>query len=426
MKGRCEIQSQGESCEYFTITETPMFEPGWKPRIRTFNQSKPKSEDPWVYKHSSDVQGTLFIGQHGIYNTDGYVATLPSSKTAASALIDSLARSQWLDKYTRAVFVEFDLFVLDSNLFCCLVYAVEFPTAGGAEGRLTQQVFKPLKMFHKTSLTDRYAVTVFICWVCSCVFAICQIVSVIRRIFIQRRIFLKIPWNYFDVTLAATTLSSVVFMVLSEVVMTDNLREIREGTRQNLQATAALYDFLNHNIAIVAFLAIVRFLKLLRFNQRMMLLSKTVKEAGNGLISWSFVAFVMIVSFSHAGYLCFHSSMDIFKSVPDTLRLFFTISIGSFPTDANIQISTTSSKVLLLTFAVINMTIVMSIFIAVINDAFARADEERKNAENTFEMLDYLSTRLKERANNIGLLSHNKVGHSPDKMDLSSFKVQNV
>ncbi|XP_070567321.1 polycystin-1-like protein 2 [Ptychodera flava] len=413
VKGKCTIESLGENCGYSSVTETSIFEPGWKPRMLTGNRSIP--EDPWEYKNSSDVQGTTFFGQHGIYGAGGYVAAFQSSKTAASALVGSLSRDHWLDKYTRVIFVEFDLFAPDSNLFSCVVFAIEFPETGGAEGRLIQQVFKPLKIFHTTSFTDKSAVTVFICWVSSCVFAICQIVSLIRRIAIQRWVFFKIPWNYFDVSLAITTLSSVVLMVICEVILTDKLGEIRKGTGQNLQATAVLYDSLNHIIAIVVFLSVVRFLKLLRFNQRMVLLSKTLKEAGNGLISWSLMATVIILGFSHAGYLFFHSSMESFKTVPDTLRLYFTTSIGSFPSETFTQTSSTFTQIFLLTFAVLNLAIIMNILIAVINDAFARADEERKNAENKFEMLDYLSTRLIERANNIGLLGNNKVQHAEDK-----------
>ncbi|XP_070567189.1 polycystin-2-like [Ptychodera flava] len=370
--------------------------------MRTFNQSKPILEDPWEYKNSSEVQGTIFIGQHGIYDTGGYVATLPSSKTAALALFSLLSRENWLDKYTIVVFVEFDLFIPDSNLFCSMVLAVESPKTGGAEGRLTQQVFKPLKMFHKTSLSDSYAVTLFICWVCICVFPISQIVSLVRRIRIQRRLFLKVAWNYFDVTLAATTLSSAVVMVVCEVVMTNDLGELRKGTRQNLQRTAALYDLLNHIISMLVFLSIIRFLKLLRFNQRMTLLSKTLKEAGKDIISWLFMASVIILGFSHAGYLFFHSSIESFKTMPDTLRLFFTTSIGKFPKETFLQLTSTFAQMLLLTYAVLNIVVTMNVFIAIINKAFGKADGERKSAQNHFDVLDYLSTRLKERVNNSG------------------------
>ena len=59
------------------------------------------------YTKASDLDGYPYWGQLALYAGGGYVVPLKGSKTDLIALMNELEQNQWIDRYTRAVFVEF-------------------------------------------------------------------------------------------------------------------------------------------------------------------------------------------------------------------------------------------------------------------------------------------------------------------------------
>ena len=84
-------------------------------------QSSPDSNitylSPWVYTSSGDLKGLTFMGQWSMYPGGGYVIELGDSQDGARSLLQELFSNRWLDRYTRAVFVEFTLYNPNVNLF---------------------------------------------------------------------------------------------------------------------------------------------------------------------------------------------------------------------------------------------------------------------------------------------------------------------
>ena len=57
-------------------------------------------------------------------------------------MVDTLANSRWLDKYTRAVFVEMALFNPNVNLFSMVTLLVEFPRTNAVTHSVTVTSFR--------------------------------------------------------------------------------------------------------------------------------------------------------------------------------------------------------------------------------------------------------------------------------------------
>ncbi|XP_070568292.1 polycystin-2-like [Ptychodera flava] len=146
----------------------------------------------------------------------------------------------------------------------------------------------------------------------------------------------------------------------------------------------------------------------------MLLLSKTLKTAGFNLISCLIVMFLVVLQFSHCGVLLFYIRFKDFKTLANALGLLLTISVGKFPSSNRLDISDRVVLAFLISFALFNMIVLMNIFIAIINEGFARAKEDTMKKKNYFEMLDYLVRRLKDRAIKVGLL---KDGKQVQKLD---------
>ena len=69
-------------------------------------------------------------GKRGLYGGGGYVADLGKSQRHASSLMEQLISSDWIDVYTRAIFIEFTVYNPNVNLFAFVNLLMEFPRTG--------------------------------------------------------------------------------------------------------------------------------------------------------------------------------------------------------------------------------------------------------------------------------------------------------
>lgn len=58
-----------------------------------------------------------WTGNINTYGGGGFVATLPKDYAAAQALVASLKRNLWIDRATRAVFLDFTVYNANINVF---------------------------------------------------------------------------------------------------------------------------------------------------------------------------------------------------------------------------------------------------------------------------------------------------------------------
>ena len=64
------------------------------------------------------------------YTQGGYNANLGNTPSESQAVIHDLENNIWIDKYTRALFVEFNIFNPGSGLANLVIILLELPTNG--------------------------------------------------------------------------------------------------------------------------------------------------------------------------------------------------------------------------------------------------------------------------------------------------------
>lgn len=64
------------------------------------------------------VQGAIVSGQVSTYGGGGYVKNLGSSSAESSEIIQNLKDNRWIDRGTRAVFLDFTIYNAFINMFC--------------------------------------------------------------------------------------------------------------------------------------------------------------------------------------------------------------------------------------------------------------------------------------------------------------------
>ena len=87
-------------------------------------------QQAFIYSASSEQNDNSFTSYMATYSGGGYVANLGDTLTEAQTMIDELERSRWIDPYTRALFVEFNVFNAGSGLANLVLVLLELPTNG--------------------------------------------------------------------------------------------------------------------------------------------------------------------------------------------------------------------------------------------------------------------------------------------------------
>jgi hypothetical protein len=107
--------------------ETRTFFPLWVP-VQDMTLRRPTTNDVWKYRDENDetfVKSRTIVSSTGSYDGGGYIAELGRATPQTTGVMRYLKRSKWIDKQTRAIFVEFTVFNANMNMFLDVVMLVE-------------------------------------------------------------------------------------------------------------------------------------------------------------------------------------------------------------------------------------------------------------------------------------------------------------
>lgn len=100
----------------------------------------------WHYQKASDLGSSSTSGLIARYSGGGYVQDLDGNRENAVKQLEILKTDLWLNRGTRAVFLDFTVYNANINLFCQIKLIVEFPASGGA---VTSKRFQSVKLIHE-------------------------------------------------------------------------------------------------------------------------------------------------------------------------------------------------------------------------------------------------------------------------------------
>lgn len=79
----------------------------------------------WMYTEENSLNGSSYWGQVATYGGGGYYQDLARSRDESAGLLRSLKHQLWLDRGTRAVFLDFSVYNGNINLFCIARYRAQ-------------------------------------------------------------------------------------------------------------------------------------------------------------------------------------------------------------------------------------------------------------------------------------------------------------
>ena len=74
----------------------------------------------WNYQTEEELQGRSHWGLISTYKAGGFAQDLTTRRDSSLEIIEELKQYLWLDRGTRAVFVDFTVYNANINLFCVI------------------------------------------------------------------------------------------------------------------------------------------------------------------------------------------------------------------------------------------------------------------------------------------------------------------
>ena len=383
------VDSCDEPYSWNSEDQTLQYAPGWK--LANESLSSHSEYSAWRYRTTAELKTRPFLGNIALYRGGGYNANLGPIIDNAYHTIKNLKSHGWIDKNTRAIFVEFTVYNSHSNLYCVVNLLLEFTAAGGSV---------PFVQLLSTRI-DRYVgnflLFVLICEVSFLLFTIYFTVRELKKLLKSGvKKYLTEFWHWIELAFIGLSWTSIILYFVRLGIDKVTRKKFREDQHQFVDfhylATAdQLYGYV---YAFVVFMMSVKFLRLLRFNRRMSLLGSTLKCATKELCHFGIVFSLVFVGFSHLCYLLFSRELYKFHTFLTTAETLLSVMLGKFSYVSLERTNRILGPVMFFFYSVGVVFILINMFLSIIIENFRRVKRNNDLQSNEHEIVDFMTQQF--------------------------------
>ncbi len=316
-----------------------------------------RSKDAWKYTPAGTEGDFPIHGELGTYSGDGYgtelVVDLETSNEALMELKDKL----WIDRQTRAVFLEFILYNADSNLFSFVTLWLEIPITGAP---LLNSDATMIRIYGTgfNAIYMRVMEVLFLTLLLTNIgIFIYQVKS--EESFTQC---IKQPRLIVDLCLFATSFTLIIIFIVRYVTTKNLVNDIK--------GNVFFQDLFIYFLGFVTCLAFLKLVILLRLMETIAKLAATLRYSAFDVVSTLFLISIGVFAFAMLGYLAFHTDTKGYRTFLDSLEMLVRLSMGEFRGISNqMSDAKTLLRIYFVTFMFFTQIFMFNILIAVILDA---------------------------------------------------------
>ncbi|CAF0859705.1 unnamed protein product [Rotaria sordida] len=362
--------------------EKHSFQPGWINQTSSTDEQYSSSIiKAFKYFTSEQLDTYISIGEHGIYSGNGYVYEFRGRLSDLRSNLSKLHQLGWIDKQTRAIFIQLTLYNPNVQLFTSITFLIEFLSTGSI---VPTARFEPINFYTFTSILQLIPTIIYVG------FIIYLMIIEIRLLFRLKLKYFCEFWSWINLGIIVCSWGSVVIYIwrFHEFNRISSLFEKTNGyVYVNLQFAVYVNDLLTFLLSFCCFFGIIKFIHLVRFNQRLLLFIQTLQCAGKELLSFTMMFSIVFMSFLWLFYLLFVSSISSCSSVLGTAQMLFEMTLMKFDTSQLIGANVFLGPVCFFLFILLVVFICLSMFLSIINDSFRRARENRSEDEKILSFM---------------------------------------
>ncbi|ELU06540.1 hypothetical protein CAPTEDRAFT_185815 [Capitella teleta] len=370
--------------------ETGDYGIGWSPlqTNATYNNSAPE----FIYRTSSEMDSYPFWAYHGFYSGGGYVVELTGEESDMHAKIDELIKNQWIDRHTRAIFLEFTTYNPMVNLFGICNFVAEFIVTGGIDTYYRVDPVNLLGFFSSAMLFQ------LVCQIIYLVFIIVFIVKEARKLSKSGfKVYVKEAWNWVEVCIIGLSLGGTVIYFYRYVMakrLTELFAESGGNAYMNFRYVGYWNELLLYMVGWLVFLATVKFIRLLRFNKRMGVLASTLRYAAKSLFMFGIMFMIVFMAYAMFFYLIYFMELINFSNIIFTMETLLQMLVGKFNFSAMQLSSPVLGPLFFFCYVVTVYYILINMFLTILSEAFSAVRADVNKQSNEYEMVDFIFKRF--------------------------------
>lgn len=375
--------------------DTRMFSPEWRAGYQPaedtplYKRSASGQLSPWAYLDPTESNSSFtFYGRIAFYPGGGYVAEFGDSLEETAAFVKYLKSTHWIDKYTRAVFIEGAIYNPNTNLIGVIETGVEV-TSGNAF--LPRVDFKIFRLFAR--LDPSYAFN-SACELLFFVIILYTLYTIIKGIYQRRKEYFYETVSQLDIILFVDGVAIVVVYVVRESKLKSAVATLKSDQEwfMDFSQCASYNETLVILYAFADFVAILKFIHFLSFTRVVQLLSTTIAKSVVELQSFAVMLFAIYMAYSSMAFTIFAPYVEDYRSFSATLASLSCLVMGVFDhTDFTSQSDyktvgyfffTTFSASMIFIFTNVVITI-----ISVVHQDVCTDEELKKNQDSFFNII---------------------------------------
>uniref|UniRef100_A0A8C2WMC4 Polycystin-2 n=1 Tax=Cyclopterus lumpus TaxID=8103 RepID=A0A8C2WMC4_CYCLU len=346
----------------------------------------PKNGTAWMYTAENDMNGSGYVGQISKYRGGGYYQDLSRTKEESATQLQFLKDQLWLDRGTRAVFLDFSVYNGNINLFCIARLLVEFPATGGV---VTSWQFQTVRLIRYVSGWDYF---VGLCEVAFCLFILYYMVEEVLEIRIHRLHYFKSLWNCLDVLIVVLSVVAIIMNITRTAMVGNRLKGLLENhnAHPSFEPLANLQIQFNNMAAVIVFFSWIKLFKFINFNKTMSQLSGTMSRCAKDLVGFAIMFFIIFLAYAQLAYLVFGTQVNDFSTFQASIFTQFRIILGDFEFSEIEEANPVLGPIYYTTFVFFIFFILMNMFLAIINDTYSEVKADMSQQRSEMEMTDLL------------------------------------
>ncbi|CAH2301373.1 polycystin-2 isoform X1 [Pelobates cultripes] len=346
----------------------------------------PKNGTAWTYTKEKDLNGSSQWGIISTYSGAGYYLDLSRNRKDCSVQIKTLKVNKWLDRGTRAVFIDFSVYNANLNLFCVVRLLVEFPATGGI---VTSWQFQTVKLIQYISTFDYFLAT---CEIALCIFILYYIVEEIIEIRLHRLHYFRSLWNCLDIVIIVLSLVGLAIGLyrISSVEEPLNNLLLDQNAFPNFESLAYWQIQFNNVAAVTVFFAWIKLFKFVDFNRTMTQLSTTMSRCAKDILGFSIMFFIIFLAYAQFAFLVFGTQVDDFSTFQDCILTQFRILLGDFEFNDLEEANRILGPIYFTTFVFFTFFILLNMFLAIISDTYSEVKTDMAQQKSEMELTDLI------------------------------------
>ncbi|XP_016361906.1 polycystin-1 [Sinocyclocheilus anshuiensis] len=343
---------------------------------------------------TAESSGVWHWGQVSVYSSTGFVQDLSRTMQDSRALIKQLNTHQWLDPLTRALFVEFPLYNINTDLLAVLTFLLEFPVSEHAQLSLDLKTCSLHTLRHGMDLPLflTLLLLVFVIY-----FAVREGAVAWKQ---GRGYFLRL-WNVASVCSLLLAIC-VAMLHLSRSILSAHQwgSFLQQDTFMDFFPLAQQNQVLTQLSATLLFLLILKASHQLRFMREWGVFGRTLRRSFWELLTVAATLLVFLLAYSHTGHLLFHSVMEGYGTVSSTcLKLLGSSGRGllSWRPDSGSSPCSASCFIFHISYTLLRLVLLWLLILALLRNYHrARAELYRPAVDlQDYEMVELFLRRLK-------------------------------